>query len=371
MPDFITRPEVEAIATRALKSLPGSKIDPASVKKRGSTMNVLAVGVAGALVEEVQRRAYAKLAALTRKGARGSELDAVIAEQTFGEVVRLGAEPSVTTVEIARTAGTLPGGSIPAGTIAMGGTVEFSLDSAVPFSVGQKGPLRVNVTSRAAGTGTRVPAGGINAWKSAGDLFDSNFTVRSLEDTAGGEDPETDDEFVVRAETWVQAVRRGTLTAILFGATQDAKVRSAVVVESTDALGEPNGPVILYIADSFGQANEALCLRVIRKLREWRCGGIPVRVVGSVPSYQTIVLAPEYVDGFAIPTVQAQARALVLAAVNRTLPKKPMERSLIFAAMRATPGLVVPDTAVVLPVGDVVPLPGQTIRTRDDLISFK
>lgn len=369
MPDFLTRTEVEAIAYRAIRSIPESKIDPAAVKKRGSTMNILVVGAGGALCEEVQRRAFAKIAALTRKGARGAELDAVIFEQTFGQITRLGARPSVATVEISRPVGG-SSGDLKAGTTALAGSIEFSLDVPVPFAAGQKGPLKATVTAKAAGSTTNVPKGAINAWANKGALFDPTLEIANIEDATAGENPELDEAFAARAERWADTIERGTLSAIELAATQVAGVRYALATESVDAAGSPAGPVVLYVADSFGNANEALCLTVLRAVRSARCGGIPVRVVGSAPSFQSIVLAPGFLDGFVIPVVQTQARAIVAAAVNRLGTNATLERSLIMAAMRTVPGLSVSDKSIISPAGDVVPRRGETIRTREDLITF-
>jgi len=369
VPDFLTRTEVEAIAYRAIRSIDNTKIDPASVKKKGSTMNILTVGAGGALCEEVQRRAFAKIAALTRRGARGDELDAKIFEDTFGQISRLGAQPAVTTVEIARAVGGA-GGVVKAGAKALAGAIEFTLDVPVPFAAGQKGPLRATVTSKSAGSATNVPKGAIKAWADPGALFDPTLDIVSIEDAANGEDPELDEALVARAERWADTLARGTLAAIELRATQVAGVRHSLATESLDAEGYPAGPVVLYVADSFGNANEALCLQVLRILRDVRCGGVPVRVVGSVPSFSSIVLSPGFLDGFSIPIVQTQARALVAAAVNRITTNATLERSLIATAMRSVPGLVVTDKAIVSPAGDIVPRPGETIRTREDLITF-
>lgn len=371
MPDFLTRAEVEAVAKRALSSEPTSKVDPTSVSKKGTFTNVLLVGAGGALAEEVERRAEAKLLALTRAGAQDAELDAVIFEETFGQVTRLGAAPAVVTVQIGRPAAG-GAGIILAGTTLVAGSVQFALDVAVPFAIGQKGPIITTATATVAGLATNVADGAINAFKDASALFDPTLTVTNqstINDgsgaAAGGEDREIDQAFRKRADDWVFAIQKATLEAIAFGIQQVSGVRQVVVEEDT-----ASGRVTAYISDSNGNANQALVTRVTLALIKYRAAGIRVAVIGSVPTYVPIVLAPEYLDGYATQPVQALARATIVAAVNRTLPKKNLQRSLLVAALRTVPGLNVTDGSVVLPVGDTVPLQGQTFRTRDDLVTF-
>lgn len=366
MPDILTRAEVEAIAERAIRSIPETRLDPKSVRKRGSTTNVLLVGAAGALAEEVQRRCVAKLAALTRAGARGAELDAVIAEQTWGQVARLGAQPSVATVQISRPTSDAGGGTVPAGTVCLAGGVRFTTDYPVPFGATQLGPLDVTVTASAAGSATNIAAGSISAWADSSALFDPTFTVLNADAAAGGEDAELDDDFIVRAQQFELALKRGTIEAIAFGIQQEAGVRNAVVEEDV-----ASGRVWAYIADSNGNANQALIDRVQRRIITYRAAGIRVPIFGAIPTYVPIVLSPGYLDGAATLAVQDLARTAIVTAVNRTPPNTRLQRSLLFATLRSIYGLVVDDGAIAAPVGDLVPLPGQAFRTRADLVEFR
>jgi hypothetical protein len=64
----------------------------------------------------------------------------------------------------------------------------------------------------------------------------------------------------------------------------------------------------------------------------------------------------------------AQLKALTVAAVNLLAPQETLQRSLLFALARSIPGAIVPDTAILLPAGDVVPDAGEVIKTRLDLV---
>jgi uncharacterized phage protein gp47/JayE len=359
------------VAKRAIASIPEAKLDPSAIdRKPGSTLNVLFAGAA-AMTEEVERRAMAKFAALTLAGANGPELDALAAERTYGLVTRFGASPSVVPVRLSRAAvGLLPTGTVPAGTLLSAGAVQFALDADETFLLGQLGPLETTATATSAGAVTSVQAGAIAAFADASKLFDPRLAVTNPEPSAGGADAEEDDPLRARIRAFPNAVRRGTLAAIEFGALLVPGVTKAVAVEVLDLSGLQTGLVLLYVADANGQANAALVNKVRLALREWRAGGIAVRVAGAVPTFIDVALAIGFLDGYATPGVQSQARAAVVDAVNRLAPNEPLLRSTIVAALRTIPGVVVFDSSIVKPIGDLFPTPGQVFRTTPAQVTF-
>lgn len=371
MADLASLEQRLLIAKRAIASLPEAKLDPSAIdRKPGSTLNVLFAGAA-AMTEEVERRAMAKLAALTLAGANGPELDALAAERTYGIVTRFGASPSAVPVRLQRPSGAaLPAGSIAAGTLLSAGAVQFALDEDVTFLLGQLGPIETTATATSAGAATDVKAVAVNTFVDASKLFDPRIAVTNPEPSAGGADAEDDDSLRARIRAFPNAVRRGTLAAIEFGATLVPGVTKAVAVEVLDLSGLQTGLVLLYVADANGQANAALVNKVRLALREWRAGGIPVRVVGAVPTFIDVALAIGFLDGYATPGVQAQARAVVVDAVNRLAPNEPLLRSTIIAALRTIPGVVVLDSSIVAPIGDLFPAAGQVFRTTPTQVTF-
>lgn len=371
MADLASLEQRIAVARRAVASIAEAKIDPSAIEKAGSTLNILFAGSA-AMSEEVERRAMGKLAALSLAGARGTELDALAAERTYGIVTRFGASPAVVPVQLRRPpAGPLPAGTLTAKTLLLAGAaVQFSLDVDIPFALGQVGPIETTATATTAGSTTEIIAGAIAGFVEPGKVFDPRIVVANEEPAAGGADEEQDDSLRARVRAFPKTIRRGTLAAIEFGALLVDGVTKAVAVEVIDLAGIQTGLVILYVADSSGQANSALVNKVRTALREWRAGGIPVRVIGAIPTFIDIVLAIGYLDGFATAAVQNQARAAVVDVVNGLAPNEPLLRSSIVAALDAIPGVVVLDSSIKTPIGDLFPKAGQVFRTTPTQVTF-
>jgi uncharacterized phage protein gp47/JayE len=367
VPDYQSRNQRIRVYKRGLLSVPGATIDPEAVDKKGSTLNLMAAGTS-AVAEEVERRSDAKIAALTLAGARGSEVDALAEERTGGEVHRFGATPSVVPLTFTRTSFAAGGGTIAKGTKVSVGSVSFTTDLDVTFGATDLGPHTVDATSTTAGTQTAVAIGTLTSFDTA--PFDPAIRVTNLEAAAGGGDVELDPSLKSRIQDWPRTVRRGTLGAIETGALTVPGIRLAVAVEVVDETGIATGMVICYVADANGQANVSLVRKVERALRAYRCGGGPVRVVGSVPLFVDIQLSIAYLAGYATEDVQDLVRSAVAAAINRLPPNSTLLHSLLIEAIRSVPGTVVPANAVRLPVGDVVPSAGVTFRTTTSRVTF-
>lgn len=360
MSDVATYPQREAIAVRAVETTPGTKLTGRAVRTPGSLLNVI-TAIAAAMADDTESRMQAKLRALTMS-AEGTELDAVIAERTFRLVLRQYASAAAVPVSLSRVPTASPLTLTAGRRIDVGG-VEFTLDTTVSWAAGFGDATAATATAASAGSATNVPLGTPAALvaQDAGE----NVSVVITDNAAGGTETETDPALRARAQLFPRAVQRGTFAALEFGALAVPGIRQAVAVEA----GE--GMPVLYVADANGQCNAALLLRVRSALRAWACCGLPPRVVGAIPSWQSIVLKLGVLSGYSPEVVRAQAKASVLAAVNSGVPNGTLQRSLIFATLRTIPGAVVGDDAVVTPALDLVPAtPGTTYRTREDLVSF-
>lgn len=363
--DVATYAQREAVAVRAVETLPGAKVSAAAVRKKGSLLNIL-TAIAAALVDDVEGRMSAKINALTLDGAAAlkstTELDALVAERTFRIISRKYATGAVVPLTISRT--TTGATFIARGQRVDIGGVTFTLDSTIAFD--PTTPSRpVTATATVAGKATNVARTAAASLDTSG-LPDptQRFTVTLDEDATGGADTETNAELLTRVRAFPLAVRRGTLAAIEFGALTVAGIRQAVAVEY-------EGGVYLFVADANGQCNSTLVAAVRAVMREWACGGLPPRVIGSIPSFTTIVLKLGVAEGYSPTAVREQALSVVIAAVNALAPGKTLQRSLIIAALRSVPGAVVNDDAVVSPALDLVPsTPGTSYKTREDLVVF-
>ena len=371
MPDVASQGQRIKVAQRAVRSIPGAKLDPAAITKTGSLANILtSIGIA--LCEDVESRVLAKLVALTFQAA-GDELDAAVAEATFGIVTRFGASPSRVPLALARPiSGYMPSGTLVAGTKIACGSLLFTLDAPVSFATSQAGPIGVNATCTAAGSQTNTGLTSVFAIDGSNPSFDPAITVTPTDVGAGGGDKELDPALIARAMQFPQAVKGATAAAVQFGALLVPGVRQAVTVEQTSLYGAQAGRPILYIGDANGQANSALVAAVKAQLLEYRVLGFAPFVVGSTPIFQAITIGNGFgvQSGYDTGAVQSMASAAIVAAVNGLAPNAPLLLPIIKTALQAVPGTIVPDTCVVTPALDVYPPAGASLRTRPDLVSF-
>ena len=366
MPDLSSLSQTQALAKRTILGTRDARIDAGSVTKAGSMMNIL-VAIQHAIGQDIEARALAKLNALTY-GARGRELDAVIAERTFGQVNRKGASPALLPITLTRT-GAAGAGSIAALEKFTANGIVFSLDASVSWTSGQLGPITAYATATSAGSATNVPSTAACAWQTIGNLFDPLITIACADNATGGDEEELDSTFIARAIRFPADVQKGVAGAVVGAALNVAGIKHAVATEEASLFGYV--PPTLYLADINGQCNVALLAKVRAALLDARALGIVPYLVGSIPTFVTLVLKIGYLDGYAVQSVQDYARAVAIAAVNALGPMDRLDpKATIAAALKTVPGIVATDDSVVTPVGPLLPVSGQTFRTRTELISF-
>lgn len=357
----------DTLLTRAESRPPGSRITPEQVWTPGSDINLIGAG-ASAMGEEVARAAARDVSDLTLDGARGDALDRVIADRYSPYLYRKTATPSYVELQFSRPTAAHGAITLTTGTICRTTAgVEFETLADVAFGALDVGPILVNARAVEAGTTGNVATNTITAFRMP--PADNSILVTNPEPAAGGDFTESDESLRSRARAFYGAARRGILAAIEFGAKTVAGVRQAYAEEILDSLGIQTGFIALYIADANGQSNRVLNQLVADALLEYRGGGVVADIYGAVPTFQSIQLALSYETGTDTLAAFNLVRQAVVARVNSLAPSQTLEVSLITEAARSVDGVIVADNAVVVPVGDVVPTPGQIIRTRKDLVT--
>lgn len=359
----------DEILSRSAVRTPGQRINPDEIFTEGSDINIVTAS-ASAMAEEVQRQMVLKIAALYLDTAEEEDLDRFVADRFSPDVVRKQASPAVAIVSLSRAGGTLLDITFAADTKlrTVAGT-EFRTRFAVSLAAGQVGPVTVEVQATEAGTVGNVAANTIVQFVEQPE--DPAMVVTNLEPAAGGDDVETDARLRERARQFFRTARRGTLSAIEFGALTVAGVRQATAVEERDANGDETGRVQLYVADAQGQGNTSLVNAVLGALLEYRAAGIVVDVVASTPVFVSIRYRLRFDTGVDSTEAFASIQLATLSAVNALRPQQTLEVSLLFQQARSVPGVIVLDDAIVAPVGDVVPAAGEVIRTQLALISVE
>jgi hypothetical protein len=104
-------------------------------------------------------------------------------------------------------------------------------------------------------------------------------------------------------------------------------------------------------------------------IRDYRGAGVPVVVISSSPQFESV----EYVVGFNRNVDQRRAiqqlKTLTVGAMSVLAPNEPLQTSMLLALARAVPGIVVQQGAIQVPLGDVFPDNGRTIRTTFDRVT--
>jgi uncharacterized phage protein gp47/JayE len=275
----------------------------------GSASDLL-IGAAAAMGElvihklvEDHRRLFFDTAAAIPDGA---DLDKLAYDR-----LRISRDPATSasaTITLTRPNTSAGSGVVPSGTSftsvkdpTTGISVTFSLQADVGFS-GTDLTKTGLVVATSSGVSGNVGAGKITQIQ--GSLFDSSLTVSNAQAAAGGNDKETNDQLLARCHSWGAAQRRGTLTAIEYGALTIPAVRRATAVEQ-------GRQVMLYVGDDQGNSNTAMTDSVKAIIDQWRAGGVAVIVAGTVIDDIAVTLQCVWQAG----TSTAAARSAIAAAI--------------------------------------------------------
>lgn len=374
-----TRDDLFAAARRSATTRP-SKISRAAVDAPGSTANFLCE--AGATIgEEVaifsaQTHAEQKLATAARIG--GAVLDRA-AYDRYGSDLEPRRTATVAVVPLTFTRGAPGVGfTIPAGTrfatSSFGGPsgIVFATIAPVVFQATDTGPFVVGAAAETSGLDGNVAANTITVPVDL--LDDESVTVTNAEPAAGGDEDEDDSSFYGRVQGYFTAARRGTRTAVEYGAGTTPGVYEVSLVENLDPQTLlPAFRARLTVADRNGAANSELAANVRARLEDWRALGCPVTVLSGQPEYVSIVITGlVYKAGTNTAYVREQIRAAIVAAIGQLAPGETLELSLIISTLKSFAQYVnVPSGAIAEPSGDLEPTTqSSTIRTRADLVSI-
>lgn len=340
-----------------------TRIDPEQVNVDGSDVNIIVASssqIGFALVLQLAQRVNS----LLLDGAIGEDLDRYAFDRY--QLTRKGASAAVGTVRFFRTAVTAGAGSVPIGTRLQTLTgVEYITTTQATFGATDF-DATASVRAVEAGKVTQVGANQIRRIASPAALFDPSLQVNNDAAMAGGEDAEDDDTFRERIRDFFSTVRRGTLSAIEFGATVVAGVVSAQAIEALDPnTGNPARVVNLYIADGSGVASAALGAQVRASLEDFRAAGITVLTSTSLPQIVEIQLDLTFRAGVDTTTLAENIRAAVVEFVNSLPVNGTLYRAQLFSVLQRfqADGLIPDQNAIAAPAGDLVPAVGQTLRT--------
>lgn len=268
---------------------------PALTDFSEGSINDIKAGASVALVQEVTRILLDRFKLTYFSSAEDTDLD-FLAEDHFGDKFkRPDATKSVGIVEFTRPNADAGNVVILAGTIvktltdANGETIRFATILSVTMTT-----LTINASIKAVDSGAKgdVSANTITDIETA--LTDPTIIVNNVDETEGGDPKQDDAAYRQTITNLIQSLKGATKQAVQAGAENVAGVESVSVVEFIQTViewdesgGTPIGnafkiaKVKLYIADSNGDANNALIDNVNLAIEEIRACGVFIDVLGA------------------------------------------------------------------------------------------
>lgn len=365
--DYIQAAKREGLArptrlTREIMETPGSQVN-------------IAFAAVGAMSERASTYAQRELNETRLRTALSVSIEALerYGASELGGEIRQGATSSIVPLTFKRD----PGGSsivIAAGTlVSTNGGVTFETAVDLPLGFGVTGDT-VDAIATTAGPGGNVPALTISTI--LGQVPDTTLAVNNNEPASGGLVEQSPEDYQAQLETAYQRARRGTLGAIEAAAAAVPGIISAQAEELLDGDAQ-TGRVRVRVLGGGGTTNSSLANKVRKVLREYRCAGIPVIVEALNPQTVFIEAYNLVVDpDFDEATVLEQARSTAVAVIGDPTAGITGEVEVgatlylaqITGAWQDIDGLSVPQGAIVVPAGDVVPSASSYLVTSADVV---
>ena len=381
MADLISRQDLLAIGRDYVRQR-ATKIDPYQVDVLGSDVNIF-VGVTSVMASAIIMQLAYATNRLLLDGAEKEDLDRYAYDRY--SMTRKGASAAVTSLRVYRAAIGVAG-TVSAGTLVRTANgIQYVLTTNVFFGASDLESYG-NVRAVEAGKSNQVGANSLISFVNPSDLFDQTLQCINDARAAGGEDIEDDDTFRSRIQLFWSSARRGTLTAIEFGAMSVDGVVSAKAVEAVAAItiienndthyatstAMPARVVNLYVADSSGVSNSTLANIVSLRLDDYRAAGIAVLITTSTPQIIDIQLHLTFKANVDTLTISQAVIAAITDQVNSLAVNQTLMLPVLYAVLQrfTADGLIVGTGTIVSPTGDLVPNPGQTIRTYQDHVTL-
>lgn len=339
------------------------KIDPTQVDTSGSDVNLF-VGIASVLGYSLVLSLIQGITALTLDGAFDEDLDRYGNDRY--KLPRKGASAAIGTARIFRAVATAGAGDVPTNTklLTLNGIEYVTIETATFAAASLSVPVKIRAVQ--AGKTSQVGANQIRQFDTPTALFDQTLQVVNDQPTAGGEDAEDDDTYRERIRDFWSTARRGTLSAIVFGAKTVEGVVSAVATEALTSDSKPARVVKLRVADSSGAGSVALGASVLAALDDYRAAGIAVVIDNSIPQMVSIKLKLTFAANVDTTTIAEAVRGAVVEYVNSLGVGETLLKSSLYSVLTrfTSAGLITTLDSIAAPVGDLVPDAGKTLRTR-------
>jgi len=346
------------------------------VARVGSDLNIL-IASGAAMADEVTGQLASLRGDLFVGTARGAALDRLITDR-YPDLIRKQAAPSFGYLTFSFTPAVVGAFTIPEGTVATTADgIQFGTVGSFSVAIGAAS-IRVPIRSVVAGASQKASANKIvNLTSTIAGSPAVGMTVSNEAATFGGEDRELDGDYALRYRLYYLAARRATVGAIEQAILSVAGIVKVTVLENLDILGRPIGYVQAVVADTYteqfvtastvppGYAAQLASLRtqLDALLREWRAAGVGVVVTFAQVVIQPIKLSLNYTAGADADAVRAIVITTLIQLVNNLRPGQVLVLQTMRDAISKISGLYYTGGEFLSPIGNVVPAPGQVLRT--------
>lgn len=352
------------------------RLTPEEIEREGSDLNIL-VAAPAAMADECIAHIASVRKDLYVDTASGDALDRLITDR-YPDLIRKQASPSYGYITFSFSPATTGAFNIPDATVlSTADGVQFVTVGVTAVAVGVTSKT-IPIRSTLAGASQKASANKIlNLVSGISGAPSSGMTVSNSAATFGGEDREKDGDYAVRYKRRYLAARRATIGAIEQAVLEVPGIVKCTIFENLDTLGRPIGYVQAVIADSYTEqfvtssstpaayASQLANLQVEidSLLREWRAAGVGVRVTFGQVILQSTRILLAYVAGADQAAVNNVVLSKMVQHINNLRPGQTLLLEDLRTLIRNTSGVVYTGNELVTPVGDVVPLPGQVLRT--------
>lgn len=374
MANFISRSQlfqrgVEVLVQRGQLRPPETRLTREAAETPGTDTNIF-LAAASFMADSVTQAAAQRFADLFFDSARAGEpLERLIKDRVSPEVVVKESQSALVNLQFSRTTDTTAVSFNVGDRYKTNDGTTFELTQAGGLGIGQTTSALIPAQAITPGIAGNVAAGSVTQFVT--DPPEAGISVTNPEVGSGGRDRESAASLRARAKSFWKSVRRGTKSAIAFGANRVQGVFSVNVIEEFDESGVQTGIVFVYVADSNGQSNSLINAAVYQELEEYRAAGVYPSVRGGVPSYQDIVFDVTTESGYDPDRVTAQIAQAVVARVNALKPGQDLLRSLLIKTASSVAGAIVSDTSLVTPATDKQAAASEIFKTSIARVTFQ
>lgn len=362
--DFANLGKAEAILKKPLLGL------------RVGDISEMIISGAAAIADRLIGWFAERIAATFLDGAQGDDLTLLAADHWA--IQRRDATKAIATVTFTRAGADATAQNIPIGsTVAttkdsQGNDVQYVTTALASWGISVNGTQTVAVQAVDTGLDPNLSASGLITRLISSPPPGGAYTITASTQPAGGSDAESDPDLRDRVRNYPATLRRGTLSALEYG----AKTLTAIAVAKASAIQDTSGIVTVFVSDASGNStgttktvspllvdDGSMTAKVAIELYNWACAGAFVEVTGGAVQTVNISVAIAVKLGVDIQQLITDIQNSISARVGKLNIGATLFLSDIISAVKAVDPDNIVNITMLNPAVDTVPsTPGNIIR---------